>query len=106
MVAGEIDGEVKYFVGTGTGMERWRGGDEGMEEVTAVTSYFILQMDVGGHLFRSRIFMYLLIIRFRFSVDFNLFTDLCSICQTFFGTCSCYQRLIKLSIIIIWRPSC
>ena len=76
VVAGEIDGEVKYFVGTGTGMERWIGGDEGMEEVTAVTSYFILQMDVGGHLFRSRIFMYL-VISFRCSVDFHLFTDLC-----------------------------
>ena len=48
-----------------------------MEEVTAVTSYFILQMDVGGHLFRCRIFMYL-VISFRCSVDFHLFTDLCS----------------------------
>ena len=49
-------------------MERWIGGDEGRQEVTAVTSYFILQMDVGGHLFRSRIFMYLVIISFRRSV--------------------------------------
>ena len=52
--AGEIDGEAKYFVWV------WDGdGEVGMEEVTAVTSYFILQMDVGGHLFRCRIFMYL-----------------------------------------------
>ena len=48
---------LNILLGTGTGMERWIGGDEGMEEVTAVTSYFILQMDVGGHLFRSRIFI-------------------------------------------------
>ena len=49
-MAGEIDGEAKYFVGV------WDGdGEVGMEEVTAVTSYFILQMDVGGHLFRCRI---------------------------------------------------
>ena len=47
---------LNILLGLGRG---WRGGDEGMEEVTAVTSYFILQMDVGGHLFRSRIFMYL-----------------------------------------------
>ena len=65
--AGEIDGEAKYFVGV------WDGdGEVGMEEVTAVTSYFILQMDVGGHLFRCRIFMYL-VISFRCS-------DLCIAC--------------------------
>ena len=71
---GEIDGEAKYFVGV------WDGdGEVGMEEVTAVTSYFILQMDVGGHLFRCRIFMYL-VISFRCSEDFHLFTDLCIAC--------------------------
>ena len=56
---------LNILLGLGRG---WRGGDEGMEEVTAVTSYFVLQMDVGGHLFRSRIFMYLVIISFRRSV--------------------------------------
>ena len=65
---------LNILLGLGRG---WRGGDEGMEEATAVTSYFILQMDVGGHLFRSCIFMYL-VISFRCSVDFHLFTDLCS----------------------------
>ena len=50
-----------------------------MEEVTAVTSYFILQMDVGGHLFRCHIFMYL-VISFRCSEDFHSFTDLCIAC--------------------------
>ena len=69
--AGEIDGEAKYFVWV------WDGdGEVGMEEVTAVTSYFILQMDVGGHLFRCRIFMYL-VISFRCS-------DLCTDCIAFF----------------------
>ena len=73
-MAGEIDGEAKYFVGV------WDGdGEVGMEEVTAVTSYFILQMDVGGHLFRCRIFMYL-VISFRCSEDFHLFTDICIAC--------------------------
>ena len=68
--AGEIDGEAKYFVGV------WDGdGEVAMEEVTAVTSYFILQMDVGGHLFRCRIFMYL-VISFRCYEDFHLFTGL------------------------------
>ena len=66
-MAGEIDGEAKYFVGV------WDGdGEVGMEEVTAVTSYFILQMDVGGNLFRCRIFMYL-VISFRCSEDFHFF---------------------------------
>ena len=93
-VAGEIDGEAKYFVWV------WDGdGEVGMEEVTAVTSYFILQMDVGGHLFRCRIFMYL-VISFRCS-------DLCIKCfklshiyqiyKSFLGTCTC--SCLQLSAI-------